>query len=133
MADAVTSQTLFDSGNVAVMLFTNLSDGTGESAVLKVDVSALNVGADGKTCTGVQIEKIIYDVSGMAVKILWDATTDVTAYILGNGVSSAGVIEFPVSIKNNSGTGKTGDIMFTTSGHTSGDSYSVYLYLRKSF
>ena len=41
MADAVTSQTLIDGPTHAVMKFTNVSDGTGESAVTKVDVSAL--------------------------------------------------------------------------------------------
>ena len=41
MADAVTSQTLIDGDLYAVMKFTNISDGSGESAVTKVDVSAL--------------------------------------------------------------------------------------------
>ena len=42
MADAVTSQTLFDGDKHVVMKFTNISDGSGESAVKKVDVSELN-------------------------------------------------------------------------------------------
>ena len=41
MADAVTSQTIQDGERTAVLRFTNVSDGTGESAVKKVDVSAL--------------------------------------------------------------------------------------------
>ena len=41
MADAVTSQTLADGPRNVVMKFTNVSDGTGEAAVTKVDVSAL--------------------------------------------------------------------------------------------
>ena len=41
MADAVPSQTIQDGDRIAVMKFTNISDGTGESAVNKVDVSAL--------------------------------------------------------------------------------------------
>ena len=41
MADTVTSQTLIDGERTVIMKFTNISDGTGESAVLKVDVSAL--------------------------------------------------------------------------------------------
>ena len=40
MADAVTSQTLSDGDRTAVMKFTNISDGSGESSVKKVDVSA---------------------------------------------------------------------------------------------
>ena len=42
MADAVTSQTIVDGQKTAVLKFTNISDGTGESAVAKVDVSALS-------------------------------------------------------------------------------------------
>ena len=41
MADAVTSQTLIDGARTTVMAFTNVSDGNGESAVAKVDASAL--------------------------------------------------------------------------------------------
>ena len=41
MADAETSQTLIDGPKHAVMKFTNVTDGSGESAVKKVDVSAL--------------------------------------------------------------------------------------------
>ena len=31
------------------------------------------------------------------------------------------------------GSGKTGDVKFTTVGHTSADTYTVILYLRKNF
>ena len=55
MADAVTSQTIQDGERVAVMRFTNVSDGTGESAVKKVDVSALNSIAAGTACSSVDI------------------------------------------------------------------------------
>ena len=41
MADAVTTQTLADGDRIAIMKFTNISDGSGESAVTKVDVSSL--------------------------------------------------------------------------------------------
>ena len=39
MADAVTSQTIQDGERKAILKFTNISDGTGESAVTKIDVS----------------------------------------------------------------------------------------------
>ena len=41
MADAVTSQTLVDGEKTAIIKLTNISDGSGETAVKKVDVSAL--------------------------------------------------------------------------------------------
>ena len=42
MADVVTSQTIVDtSGTKTVMKFTNISDGSGETLVTKMDASAL--------------------------------------------------------------------------------------------
>ena len=41
MADAATSTTLLDGDRLAIIQLTSTSDGTGESAVKKVDVSAL--------------------------------------------------------------------------------------------
>lgn len=125
MADAVTSQTLYDGERTAVLKFTNISDGTGESAVLKVDASTLS-GAP----TDLKIERIWYAVAGMVVNVLWDATTDVTALVLqGDGFMDLSCFG---GLDNNSGSGKTGDIRFTTVGHTSGDSYSIIMELKKS-
>jgi hypothetical protein len=57
MADAVTSQTIQDGEKRAILKFTNASDGTGESAVKKVDVSALATNSRGQTCTEVSIAR----------------------------------------------------------------------------
>lgn len=140
MADAVTSQTLQDADDYLVMRFTNLSDGTGESAVLKVDVSTMDVsGRNGAACSGVDIVGVEYSVSGMSVSMLWDADTDVRALILGGSASAAsGRMDFlqdgtAGGVTNNAGTGKTGDVLFTTVGHTSGDSYDITLKMRKKY
>ena len=37
MADVVTSQTIVDTGTKTVMKFTNISDGSGETLVTKMD------------------------------------------------------------------------------------------------
>ena len=58
MADTVTSQTIQDGERVAVLKFTNESDGTGEAAVKKVDVSALTTNSRGEACTSVSIARI---------------------------------------------------------------------------
>lgn len=125
MADAVTSQTIRDGDRNVVMKFTNLSDGSGESDVLKVDVSALN----GSPST-VRISHVQYDIAGMAVRIRWDADTDVDALVL----QGSGFLDFRPygGIDNNAGTGVTGDIKFTTNGHTAGDSYTIVLGMEKS-
>ena len=132
MADAVTSQTVFDGERVAVMKFTNISDGTGETAVLKVDVSALNPSAFGKACDGVTLDRIHASINGMSVSLLWDADTDVPAVILAPGMYTFDHGK-RIQIPNNAGTGKTGDVLFTTIGASAGDTYSIVLEMVKSY
>ena len=133
MADAVTSQTLFDGDKHVVMKFTNISDGTGESAVKKVDVSALNADINGNTCTSVAIEKIWWQCIGMKVRMFFDATSD--AFIIELGENQSGYHDYSEfgGIKNNAGSGKTGDIDFTTVGHSSADTYTIILKMRKTY
>lgn len=133
MADTVASQTLVDGPKTAVLKLTNISDGTGESAVTKVDVSALQTSADGDACTGVTIERIWWQCIGMKVQILWDASTDLFCIELGENQSGDHDYTKFGGLTNNSGSGKTGDLNFTTVGHSSGDTYTVILYLRKDF
>lgn len=133
MADAVTSQTLADGPKYAVMKFTNVSDGTGESAVTKVDVSALASSADGDACSGVVIERIWWQCIGMKVQILWDATSDQFCIELGENQSGNHDYTIFGGLTNNAGAGKNGDIKFTTVGATAADTYTVILYLRKQF
>jgi hypothetical protein len=133
MADAVTSQTLADGPKYAVMKFTNISDGTGESAVTKVDVSALASSADGDACSGVVIERIWWQCIGMKVQILWDATSDQFCIELGENQSGNHDYTIFGGLTNNAGAGKNGDIKFTTVGATAADTYTVILYLRKQF
>ena len=64
MADAVTATTIIDGPKSAVIYCTNTSDGTGESAVVKVDVSALSKLQDGTSCSKVRIEKVVFSTVG---------------------------------------------------------------------
>ena len=134
MADAVTSQTIIDGERSCIMKFTNVSDGTGESAVTKIDVSGLSSDPmSGAACSGVTIQKIYYSTIGMGVKIFFDATTDVLAWQLNADWSDE--IDFTdfTGIPNNAGSGKTGDVQFTTVGHTSGDVYNIVMQVSKSY
>ena len=133
MADAVTSQTLFDGDKHDVMKFTNISDGTGESAVNKVVVSALESDINGNTCTSVAIEKIWWQCIGMKVRMFFDATSD--AFIIELGENQSGYHDYSEfgGISNNAGSGKTGDIDFTTVGHSSADTYTIILKMRKTY
>lgn len=134
MADAVATQTLRDDGRLVVMKFTNISDGTGESAVTKVDVSALAVNPITKqACTGVSIQRIQYDVRGMDVKILWGADTDVLCYNVTEGNFGDQDFSDFGGLTNNAGAGKTGDIKFTTVNHTLSDVYTIILSMHKYY
>jgi len=132
MADAVTSQIIFDGTRTAVMKFTNISDGTGESAVLKVDVSALT-GFQGQTCTGVNIVNLDAITVGMGVDLLWDASTDVICYTVGADQFVSFDFNRFGGLSNNAGAGKTGDLLFTTVGASSGDRYTIVLEMVKNF
>tara|TARA_B100000287_G_C20576448_1_gene758653 strand:- start:765 stop:1166 length:402 start_codon:yes stop_codon:yes gene_type:complete len=133
MADTVASQTIDDGPRYAVIKLTNVSDGTGESAVTKVDVSGLASNANGVACTGATIQKIWWQCTGMKVSILFDATSDVLAIQLGENQSGYHDYTSFGGLTNNAGSGKTGDIKFTTVGHSSGDTYTIILYLKKEF
>ena len=133
MADAVTSQTIQDGERNCIMKFTNVSDGTGESAVAKVDVSALASNSEGKSCSEVRVLRVSHAIVGMSVQLFLDATSNVLLMELAE--SSNGHMDFKdfSGIPNNAGSGKTGDILFTTKGHSSGDTYSVVLEMTKVY
>ena len=136
MADAVTSQLIANGPRNWGYVFTNISDGTGEAAVVKVDGSAsgpLGVIIGGATIfplDHIKITEIEYDVKGMALEIIWDATTSVNATVLSGfgrlnyhkfgglaAVDSAGVLL----------VGATGKIKFTTLGQVPTSGYTVYM------
>jgi hypothetical protein len=127
MADAVTSQTILDGERLFIGKFTNISDGTGESGVVKIDVSALNRNASGLACNGVKVNKIWAQTVGMSIDILWDATTDLLCETVPENqfylmdYSSFG------GLPNNAGAGKTGDVLFTTVGAAAGDRYTIVI------
>jgi hypothetical protein len=133
MADAVTSQTILDGERLFIGKFTNISDGTGETGVIKIDVSALNPNSFSLACTSVKINKIWAQTQGMSVDILWDASTDLICETIPENqfyfmdYSSFG--GFP----NNAGSGKTGDVLFTTTGAASGDRYTITIEALKTY
>ena len=133
MADAVTSQTVQDGEKTAVLKFTNVSDGTGESAVKKVDVSALAKNSAGQTCTTVSVARIYWATRGMGINLEFDASTNVLLTGLPADSTGDEYYDLFTGIPNNAGSGVTGDIDFTTVGHSSGDTYSIILVLNKNY
>jgi len=138
MADAVTSQTIEDGGKNLIMKITNISDGTGESAVAKVDVSALNSNpTTGAACSRISIQRIWFSNVGMGFSLYWNATSnificqapkdwsDTWDFSMGNEGKSG--------VPNNAGSGVNGDLLLTTNDHTSGDTYSVMIWAHKHY
>jgi hypothetical protein len=133
MADAVTSQTILDGERLFIGKFTNFSDGTGETGVIKIDVSTLNPNSFGLACNGVKLNKIYGTTHGLEVQILWDATTDVFAWQIPQ--NSNYLMDFSSfgGIPNNAGAGKTGDVLFTTRDAGAGDMYTIVLECIKTY
>ncbi len=126
MADAALTQIIHDGARNAVMKFTNVSDGTGEAAAVKVDVSTLSGNP-----AEVRIKSIKASTFGMGVNILWEATTDVLVWHIPADMDVNQDFSCFGGLPNNAGAGKSGDIVFTTVGHALGDTYSVVLELIK--
>ena len=130
MADTVTTQTIADTQGVKfVAKLTNLSDGTGESLVKKIDASEVTfMTEDGNR----KIAKIWYSINvsdtKSAVELIWDGDTNSTAAILsGNGywdLRTAGN-----EITNNATT-PTGDVLLSTKYLALGDNYTIIVEFR---
>ena len=133
MADNVTSQTILDGERLFIAKYTNISDGTGETAVVKVDVSTLSPNIFGYACNGVKINKIWMAAHGMEVRILWDADVNLLAWqATSNGPYLMDFSSFG-GISNNAGAGRNGDIAFSTHDATAGDTYTIVLECIKTY
>ena len=125
MADAVTTNVLFSGATRYAARFTNVSDGTGETNVVKIDISTL---PGNPTLTA--IEEVSWDVQGFSyVKMSWDHTTDDTADIFsGRGARSYKDVSY---LFDPASSGGTGDILFTTGGtNASGNTYDITLVIQ---
>jgi len=130
MADIVTNQTLSDTSGVKfVAKLTNLSDGSGESLVTKVDASGTTfMSEDGNR----KIAKIWFSVNTTnpkaCVELLWAGATNATAVLLGGqgywDLRTAGD-----EITNNATT-PTGDVLLSTRDFVVGDNYTILVEFR---
>lgn len=127
MADAVSTKVLFNGDRRLSLQLMNVSDGTGEASVVKVDKSAYT-GPNGLEPSCFVVEKIEYDVTSMRVVLSFDRTTDATFAVLqGQGE----LCYKKVGGLKDSDTGDTGDILLTTTGAAAGDGYNIILHLIK--
>ena len=115
------------------MRFTNVSDGTGEAGVVKVNAaSAHSILVQGNViypATHLKVREIEYDTKGMGLRLQWDATTPVDMLVLGG----FGTMKFDRfgGLPNPLAAGATGNILFTTIGAAANATYSVVLRMTK--
>jgi hypothetical protein len=128
MADTVDTITQFSGKNRLLVRIANISDGTGESAVVKVDKSTLTnaYGLEPAKLIVMSIHSMVQGFS--SIRLYWDHTTDDELAILPAGIAyrdftEAGGLADPGS------AGGTGDIILTTAGAVSGATYDILLDL----
>lgn len=130
MADIVTSQILTDTSGVKfVVKLTNISDGTGETDVIKVDASNTTfMTTDGNR----KIAKVWFSINTAstksAVELKWAGATNATALLL----SGQGFFDLRTAgdeIPNNATT-PTGDVLLSTRNFANGDNYSLVIEFR---
>lgn len=127
MADVVDTIVIRNTPRAYYARFTNVSDGTGESAVIKVDISTLT-GPLAVAPTAVSLVEAQWDIQGFTcVKLFWDHTTDDEMKIL----SGSGYVNYEnTPLMDPRSTGGTGDVLLTTVGGVSGDTYDITLGFR---
>jgi hypothetical protein len=135
MADVVTSQTIVDtSGTKTVMKFTNMSDGSGETLVTKMDASALTFMTEDGTKSLAKIWWAINTTNGKSgVELLWAGTTNSTiGFFSGTGhhdyYTAGNAIPNNATLTAN--TSPAGDILISTKGFVAGDNYTIILEVR---
>lgn len=139
MADAVTNVVVRNGTIFHTVHLTGISDGTGETGVVKIDRSTL-VGPDGTEPGGLDIAVVRWAIQGFSyVKLSWDHTTDDVGMVLANNgyedfraaVDAQDSAENALNADPRS-AGQTGDLLLSTVGAVSGASYDITLMVRKS-
>jgi len=128
MADTVDTKVLFNGRRRYAVRLTNISDGTGESGVTKIDISTLTNG--GFTPTSFSIDLIDYNIQGFtSVRLFWDHTTDDEIAVLPAG---SGTLDFIAAGGSHDpkSTGGTGDVLLTTANTTAGNTYDITIWGR---
>ena len=139
MADVVTTQTLVDTSGVkTVVKMTNISDGSGETLVTKMDASALTFMTEDDTKKLAKIWWSINTTNGKSgVELLWAGSGTSSANATIGFFSGTGYHDYFTSgnsIPNNAtltnNTSPAGDIILSTKGFVAGDNYTIILEVR---
>lgn len=132
MVNTIALQTLEDGPRKAVVKINITGDASGdESTALVVDVSTLSGKPRQSAPSEVRIMVVTANLGSFDAQLNWDASTDLMACAIASGST---VSDFrPVGgLVNNAGTGKTGDILLSTTGLGS-EKGTIVLELKKEY
>jgi len=138
MADAVTNVVVQNDKRIYEVHMTCISDGTGETNVVKIDRSTL-LAQDGAEPSRIDIEKVRWCIQGFTyIKLSFDHTTDDVAMVLSNnGYEDFASMGDPAAaysgtylLQDPASAGGTGDLLLTSIGATAGDTYDITLTCR---
>ena len=96
-------------------------------------ISSANIEYHARIIVQKHIQRELISTCSDIINDAFDASTDAFAIQLGENQSGHHDYTSFGGITNNAGSGVTGDINFTTVGHSSGDTYTIILYLRKEY
>ncbi len=129
MADTVNVRVLRDGSAAYAVQLQCRSDGTGESAVVKVDKSALLL--NGAEPGSLAIEEVQFAIGGFSSVVLeWAHTVPDLALVL-TGVGRLDYLDLG-GINDPKSAGGTGDLILTSVGAAIGATYEILLFLRKA-
>ena len=98
------------------------------TAGILLNASDFGLGANSLTLMGVD-----YALTGFSCNLLWDATANVDLVQLQSDDAESDDYSAFGGIKDNSGSGSTGDVLFTTTDYTaSGDGGYIVLRFKKT-
>lgn len=112
-----------------VVRMRGLSDGTGETDIVKVRLNEL-MKHDGQTPTRTAVEKIVGNVYGQTVLLEWDRAPNAEIKLLSPGRYNIDYTDVGGLIDPGEEGDRTGNILLSTVYSDSGDSYDLTLTVR---
>ena len=135
MADTVTSQKLKDHATAWAYKFTNESDGTGETNVLKVDVSGLTAASNSAlTDQRVNINKLAWSIAGAnsKVRLMWSGDNSPNTIVVLTGSGTMDLATNLTTPLTNNIANTNGDIYLSTLDFVNGASYTIIVEGKKT-
>ena len=126
MANVITNLTTADGSRYTVILVQIVGDASGE----ETDTSILDASGLSPASTNLALARAKWALNGFDVTLKWDATANVRFFTM-SGADSQEFQQDNGSLSNNAGAGKTGDVVFDSSGLGAEDGYFELTFIKK--